>query len=58
MKVFIDKGSMYKIENNNLMYHALVPLNEDGSLKRVDINNQSLSGKRLFDYIDLLVRRL
>ena len=46
MAIFINKGSMYKIENNNLMYHALVPLNEDGSLKEVTINNESLSGKQ------------
>ncbi len=56
--VFINKGSMYKIENNNLMYHALVPLCSDGSLKKVNIGNISLSGKRLFDYIDAMVRKL
>ena len=56
--VFINKGSMYKIENNNLMYHALVPLCSDGSLKKVNIGNVSLSGKRLFDYIDAMVRKL
>lgn len=49
---------MYKIENNNLMYHALVPLCSDGSLKKVNIGNVSLSGKRLFDYIDAMVRKL
>lgn len=58
MSIFIKKGSMYKIENNNLMFHALVPLEEDGSLKEVFINDKALSGKKLFDYIDLLVRRL
>jgi len=58
MKVFIDKGSMYKINNNNLMYHALVPLNSDGSLKEVTLDNQKLSGKSLFDYIDNKVRNI
>lgn len=58
MKIFIDKGNMYKIENNNLLYHALVPLNEDGTLKQVNINGNTLSGKRLFDYINLLVKKL
>ena len=58
MKIFIDKGNMYKIENNNLLYHALVPLNEDGTLKRVNINGNTLSGKRLFDCINLLVKKL
>ncbi len=58
MNLFIEKGSMYKIENNNLMYHALVPLNQDGSLKSVSLNNMSLKGKELFDYIDATVRNL
>lgn len=58
MRIFIEKGSMYKIENNNLMYHALVPLNEDGSLKEVSLGDISLSGKKLFDYIDAKVRKL
>ena len=40
------------------MYHALVPLNEDGTLKEVTINNVTTSGKKLFDYIDLLVRKM
>lgn len=58
MKVFIDKGCMYKIENNNLMYHALVPLNEDGSLKEVNIEGNKLKGKELFDYLDKKIRTL
>lgn len=58
MKVFIEKGSMYKIENNNLMYHALVPLNQDGSLKEVTLDTSTLKGKELFDYLDNKVRNL
>ena len=58
IKVFFDKGSMYKIENNVLMYHALVPLNEDGSLKEVNLGPVKLKGKDLFDYIDCKVRKL
>lgn len=58
ISIFIDKGSMYKIRNNNLMYHALVPLNEDGTLKKVKLDNVEISGKTLFDYIDLKVRKL
>ena len=58
MNILIEKGSMYKIVNNNLMYHALVPLNEDGTLKEVIINNVTTSGKKLFDYIDILVRKM
>lgn len=56
--LFFNKGSMYKIENNNLMYHALVPLNEDGSLKEVTFVEGNLKGKDLFDYLDKKVRSL
>lgn len=59
IKFFVDKGSLYKISNNNLMYHALVPLNEDGSFKAVDFGDGiARSGKSMFDYIDSEVKRL
>lgn len=58
MSIFINKGSMYKVENNNIMYHALVPLNEYGTLKEVTLEGATLSGKALFDYIDAKVRAL
>lgn len=58
MKIFIDKGSMYKMENNNLMYHALVPLNSDGTLKEVAFEDKTYKGKELFDYLDNKIRTL
>ncbi len=56
MKVFLDKGSLYKIENNTLMFHACVPLNADGSLKEANLFGQKLKGKALFDAVDGYVR--
>ena len=32
MRLFLETGSLYKIFNGNLIFHACVPLNEDGSL--------------------------
>ena len=59
IKLFMDKGSLYTVVNNNLLFHALVPLNEDGSFKSVDFGDGILrSGKAMFDYIDSEVRRL
>ena len=37
MKFLLAKGSLYKVYNNNLLYHGCVPLNEDGTLKSVEI---------------------
>ena len=49
-------GGMYLVCNSNLLYHASVPLNEDGSLKHVKICGKDYYGKSLFDRIDELIR--
>ncbi len=55
---FFEHGSLYLIVNNNLLFHALVPLNDDGTFKEVDIGGVKRSGKALFDYIDSEVKRI
>ncbi len=57
MKFMYNKGSLYLVRNSNLLYHGSVPLNEDGTLKRVKIHGEEYSGKALFDKIDKLVRQ-
>lgn len=49
-------GSMYLVCNNNLLFHASIPLNEDGTFKSVKIGEKSYSGKRLLDKVDQMVR--
>lgn len=56
MRLFLERGGMYKIENNTLMYHACVPLNADGSLKEVQLYDRVYKGKSLFDAVDRFVR--
>ncbi|MBO4848001.1 MAG: fructose-1,6-bisphosphatase [Clostridia bacterium] len=58
MRFFIEKGSMYLIVNNNLLYHALVPMNEDGTFKDVELGGVPRHGKELFDYLDSEVKRI
>ncbi|MBR3486854.1 MAG: fructose-1,6-bisphosphatase [Clostridia bacterium] len=58
MRFFIERGSMYLIVNNNLLYHALVPMNEDGSFKDVELGGVARHGKELFDYLDSEVKRI
>ena len=54
--LFLEKGSLYKIQNNTLMFHACVPLNADGSPKETDIYGETLKGRALFDAVDRYVR--
>lgn len=49
MRVFLERGSLYKICGDKLLLHACVPLNEDGSLKEVDIYGKTCKGKTLYD---------
>ena len=58
MRFFIERGSMYLIVNNNLLYHALVPMNEDGTFKDVELGGMARHGKELFDYLDSEVKRI
>ena len=41
MNLLLKKGSLYKVYNNNLLYHGCIPLNEDGSFKAVDMGKNT-----------------
>ena len=43
--------------NDNLLYHGCVPLNEDGSLKDVEIYGKTYRGRELYDVLDSYVRK-
>ncbi|MEG0075965.1 MAG: fructose-1,6-bisphosphatase [Eubacterium sp.] len=50
------KGSMYLVYNNNLLFHACVLLNDDGSFKATKINGKYYSGRALMDKYDQMAR--
>ena len=56
MRCMYANGSMYKVANGNLLYHASIPLTEEGKFKEVVIGKQKYAGKALLDRIDQLVR--
>ncbi len=47
---------MYTVRNSNLMFHASVPLNEDGTLKEIDVMGRRYKGKELLHNIGMLIR--
>lgn len=47
---------MYQVCNSNLLYHASVPLNEDGSFKHVRIGQKEYWGSKLLRKTDQLIR--
>lgn len=56
VECLLAHGSMYQVCNSNLMYHASVPLNEDGSLKEVVIREKKYKGMLLMKKIGHIVR--
>ena len=56
IRTILSHGCMYKICNQNLLFHASVPLNDDGTLKEVEILGRNYSGRQLMEYIGQLIR--
>ena len=57
MRLLLDKGGLYKIYNGNLLFHGCIPLNEDGSLKEIQIYGKTYKGRELYDVLEAYVRR-
>lgn len=56
INVQLTHGSMYGIYNSNLLYHASVPLNEDGSLHEVSVAGQHVKGVALLERVEQMIR--
>ena len=56
-KLMLRHGCMYAVYNNNLLFHAAIPLNEDGSMKEVEISQgRKYAGKELMYNIGTMIR--
>jgi len=56
IRFLYSNGSLYKKFNTNLMFHGCIPMEEDGTLKKIKVDNKWLSGMELFDAIDRIIR--
>lgn len=52
-----DHGSAYLVRNGNAIFHACVPMNEDGTFCAVRHQDQLLAGRDYYDYADRLARQ-
>ena len=50
------RGGMYMIYNSNLMFHAAVPINEDGSMREVVFDGVPVKGKDLLKKVERMAR--
>ncbi|MGN0048995.1 MAG: fructose-1,6-bisphosphatase, partial [Bacteroides sp.] len=56
MRCLFTYGGMFTVCNSNLLYHASMPLNEDGSFKHVRIGKKEYWGRKLLLKTDQLMR--
>lgn len=56
IETLLSHGCMYGIYNSNLLFHASMPLNDDGTLKEVEVRGRKLKGKDLMTGIGMMLR--
>lgn len=56
IKTIFSHGCMFGVFNSNLLFHASMPLNEDGTLKEVEIDGQKFKGLDLYRRIGMVLR--
>ncbi len=57
MMLLLNKGGLYKVYNDNLLYHGCVILDEKGDLAEVPVYGKKYKGKALYDVLDKYVRK-
>ncbi len=56
VRCLLEQGAMYRICNGNLLYHGCIPMEPNGSFRKVRIGDEELSGRALMDACDRTVR--
>ncbi len=56
IRFLYSKGNLYKVFNNNLLYHGCVPMNEDGTFKKIKVYGKECYGKSLYDELEHYAR--
>ena len=56
-KFLLKNGGLYKIYNDNLLYHGCVPMDSRGRFVKVNVFGKEYSGKALYDVLESYVRK-
>jgi fructose-1,6-bisphosphatase-3 len=57
LRCLYQHGSLYLVRNNCLLYHAAIPLNDDGSFQEVLVDGKMVKGRELMERVDRVIRR-
>ncbi|OAS14861.1 fructose-bisphosphatase class III [Paenibacillus oryzisoli] len=56
MNFFMKKGSLYLKYNGNLLFHGCIPLENNGNMKEMQIEDKTYSGRKLLDILEYYLR--
>lgn len=56
LRTLYQHGSLFLVRNNCLLYHAAIPLNEDGTFAEVLVDGKKVKGRELMERVDHVVR--
>ena len=56
VRFLYSSGSMYLCMNGNLLFHGCIPMNEDGSFERVEVDGEKYAGRALLDRLERSAR--
>lgn len=56
MKFLMKKGTLYLQYNGNLLIHGCIPLEENGDMKKMEIDGKSYAGQELLDVFEQYLR--
>lgn len=57
ISLLLNKGSLYKVTNGNLLFHGCIPMTADGKFRKTDILGVPLCGKALYDRMESCARK-
>ena len=57
IRLMLNHGCMYTVWNGNLLFHASIPLNDDGTMKEVELTpGHFYKGKELMERTGMMIR--
>lgn len=57
INLLLQKGGLYKVCNDNLLFHGCIPMNSDGTFRMINLFGKDLCGKDLYNQLERSARK-
>lgn len=57
INLLLNKGSLYKVTNGNILFHGCIPMTENGDFREINVFGRPLCGKALYDELESCARK-